>query len=141
MLRFAVLDDQRTLLVIAIPVIIGLEVWRRWLRHRVPRWMYVIAALLEMAVAGGIAYAQWMLSQTVAQLSNDDPANKASNLSHGISRAMTGNAVAIGSALAAVIVLAVATWRARGIPDGGPVARVVSDQNAASSDTSPSTPT
>lgn len=135
------LGDQRTLIIIAIPVIIALELWRRSLRHRTPRWMYVVAALLEMAIAGGIAYAQWMLSQTVAQLERDNASEKATNLASGISRAMIGNAVAIACALAAVIVLVIATWRARGVPEGGPAARVVSDQNAASSDTSPSTPT
>ena len=135
------LEDQRILIIIAIPVIIGLELWRRSLRHRTPRWMYVVAALLEMAIAGGIAYAQWMLSAAVAQISSDNGSEKATNLARGISRAMTGNAVAIACALAAVIVLVIATWRARGIPEDGPEARVVSDQNAASSETSPSTPT
>jgi TRAP-type C4-dicarboxylate transport system permease small subunit len=136
-----VLEDQRTLIIIAIPVVIGLELWRRSLRHRTPRWMYVTSALLVMAIAGGIAYSQWMLSQAVAQLSRDDASEKASHLSHGISRAMTGNAVAIACALAAVIVLAIATWRARGVPTGGPEARVIGDQNAASSETSPTAPT
>ncbi len=135
------IGDQRVLIIIAIPVIIGLELWRRALRHRVPRWMYVIAALLEMATAGGIAYSQWMLSETVAQLARDDASEKATNLANGISRAMNANAVAVACAIAAVMVLAIATWRARRIPEGGPVARVVSDKNAASSENSPSPPT
>ena len=107
------LEDQRILIIVAIPVIIGIELWRRSLRHRTPRWIYVVAALLEMAIAGGIAYSQWMLSAAVAQLSSDNPSSKASNLAHGLQRAMTGNAVAIACCLLAVIVLAIATWRAR----------------------------
>jgi hypothetical protein len=120
-------EDQRILIIIAIPVIIGLELWRRTLRHRTSRWMYVLAALLEMSIACGLAYSQWMLSQTVAQLSSDEPGNKATNLANGLARAMTGNAVAIACALAAVILLAIATVRARGVPEGGPEARVVGD--------------
>ena len=120
--------QQWVVVIFAIPVVIGLEVWRRSLRHRTPQWVYVISALLVMAIAGGIGYAQWSMSRAVAALSEDDASEKATNLADGISRAMNGNAIAIACALLAVIVLAIATWRARGIPEGGAIARVVNDQ-------------
>ena len=54
---------------------------------------------------------------------------------------MTGNAIAFACTVLAVVVLGIATWKARGVPDGGSEARVVSDQTAASSDISPGAPT
>lgn len=119
------LDDQRTLLIIAIPVILVLELWRRSLRHRAPRWMHVVAALLVMAIAGGVAYSQWELSHLAERIGDVDASSKASRLAGGLQTALMGNLIAFASAIAAVILLAIATWKARGVPEDGPEARAV----------------
>lgn len=117
--------DQRLILIIAIPVVLGLELWRRSLKNRAPRWMYIVAALLVMAIAGGVAYSQWQLSHLREVIKDVEVSYKASVLSEGISSAMTGNAIAFVCTVAAICMLGFATWKARGVPDDGPAARVV----------------
>ena len=117
-------DGQYIVVIVAIAVIAALEVWRRTLRNRAPRWIHVVTMLLLASIACGVAYTQWALGGLAESLAGDDPANKATNLARGISRAMNGNAIAAASAILAALVLGIAAWRARGLPEGGPVAQI-----------------
>ena len=118
-------DDQRTAVVIAIFVIVGLEVWRRSLRHRAPTWVHIVTVVLLAIVGGGVAYTQWQLSRVMASIDATNASEKATALARGMSRAMTGNALALLGVVLAAIVLGIGTYLARRIPDPGdaPVAQ------------------
>ena len=115
--------DLYTPVVVAIAIIAGLEWWRRSLRHRAARWVHVTTFVLLAAIAVGVTYSHWALRSAFAAIESADAGNKATMLARGISHAMNSNAIAFACALLAVLVLAVATIRARRLPEGGPVAQ------------------
>ena len=110
------LGDQQHVVIIAIAVIIGLEIWRRSLANRTPRWVHVVTFALFAMIAGAVMYTWWALGHLFESISDEAAGNKTSVLSRGISHAMLGNAIAVGSVIVAVLVLAIATWRARPPP-------------------------
>jgi multidrug efflux pump subunit AcrA (membrane-fusion protein) len=120
-----VLDDQRTLLIVALVAIAGLELWRRALRPRAPRWVHVAAIALGAGAGASAAYAQWQLSRTATLVTTSDASEKSTVLARGIARAMNANAFAISGLILAALVLGVGTYVARRRPAPGdlPVAR------------------
>src|SRR5678809_236875 len=97
----------------------GTELWRRTLRGRTARWVHAVTIVLCIAAASLAGYAQWPLRSGAA--TDAAPYEKTTMLAQAISRAMNCNAFAFLAVGLAVIVLAVATYRARHVPRGGDV--------------------
>ena len=104
--------------------IVGLEAWRRSLRHRAPRWMHIAALALIATIAGSIAYSEWAFRSAFRSVAAEDAGNKATVLARAISNALNAYACAFVAAIVAVVLLGLATWRARRMPEGGPVAQL-----------------
>jgi hypothetical protein len=105
-------------------VLVGLELWRRSLLDRAPRWVHSVIVGLFLAAVVGVAHTLWSVPRAFESLGTMHPANKATELSNAISTAMHGAVVGMGCTLLAIIVLAIATWRAPREPRQGPVAQV-----------------
>jgi len=119
-------DQQRTVAIIAAVVVIGLEMWRRALRRRAPRWVHGVTLSLLPIIAGGVAYTQWQLSRLAASHVNKSWSEMMPKLRSGRARAMYGNAIAFVAVILAVVVLGIGEYLARQIPhsDDVPVAEL-----------------
>ena len=109
--------------VIAIALLAGAEVWRRKLRHRAPAWVHGTVIALMMGAVVSAAAAQWGMRSAERSLEDFEAGNKATLLAEGASLALNASAASVCAALLAVVVLAIAAWRARRMPTGGPVAQ------------------
>ena len=98
---------------IAAGVVFALELWRRALRGRTPRWVHVIAILSSIEIVVGVIYAEYQLYQALHHVTSANASNKATMLANDISRAMRSNAVAIVGVLLEIIVLVIGTVLAR----------------------------
>lgn len=111
------LEDHRTAIVVALVVIVGLEVWRRSVRHRAPTWVHLVTIVLLAIVGGGVAYTQWQLTHVMEAVGASAGGEKATHLSRGSSGALNGDVVAVISVMIAVVVLGIGTYLARRLPD------------------------
>ena len=116
--------DPTIAIVLALATLVALEAWRRTLRNRAPRWVHVTTIAMLVLLAGGAAYSQLAVRHLIHAVSTGEVSTKATELATGISNALRGYVIAVLAAILAVIVLAVASIRARDVPPGGPIARV-----------------
>lgn len=116
------------MLVVVLGLLVVLELWRRRLRHRAPRWVHLAAIALFAATAGGLAYTASALDALFGSLDRVETAEKATYLARKIATALRGEALSIAALLVAVVVLAIGTWLARRLPEGGPIAELRRDR-------------
>jgi hypothetical protein len=100
-----------TLTIVGLICIVTLEVWRRAVAKRTPRWVTRAVIASYFALVAGIVFAWSGVIHTFSAIADASPADKASQLAAGISRALNGAAVGIACALVAASLLAVVTLR------------------------------
>jgi hypothetical protein len=106
-------DEHHAVVIVAVIAVVVLELWRRALRGRAPRWVHAVVLVLIAATAIAIGYAQITMGSLEHRLAAGDAGDKASRLATGISDAVLGDAAAIACIVIGVIVLAIGHRRAR----------------------------
>ena len=102
-----------TLTIVGLVSIAILELWRRAIAQRTPRWVTVGVVASYVVLAGGIAFAWWGVIHAFGAVANTESSEKASMLANGISRALTGAAIGLACAIVAATMLASVTLRRR----------------------------
>jgi hypothetical protein len=100
-----------TLTIVGLVSILILELWRRTIAKRTPRWITNSVVASYVALVGGIAFAWWGVIHAFGGVATTEASEKASMLSNGISQALTGAAIGLACALVAAVLLAIVTLR------------------------------
>ncbi len=107
------ISDQPTIIAIGAIAIVVLELWRRSLRGRAPRWVHACTFALLAGIAAGVAYSRIALGHAWEAAAAEEGGNKASVLASRISTGLDGDVAALACILITVAVLGISAWRAR----------------------------
>jgi hypothetical protein len=111
---------------VVVAIVLGLlEWWRRAIHGRAPRWVNVLALLLEIEIVVGVALSTYRLYQAREALGSAAAADKAAMLANSISSGMNSNAVALAGVVLAVLVLGIGSILARRRPSNAPPSATV----------------
>ena len=117
-------DDRTIAVAITILAMIAIELWRRTLRNRSPRWVHGLLIGLVVLVGASAAYSELALRRLAGTFDDLPPSEKTTTFAIALSKALNAYAIAVVATIVAVIALIVATIRVRRLPEGGPVARL-----------------